>query len=71
MAVYPFWASVATQVGRLLKLQGSVAAAHVQRRMRESYGERETVSRRVRFVLRSYVAWRVLRETGAQGVYSA
>ena len=71
MAVYPFWANVATQVGRLLRLQGSVSAAHVQRRVRERYGERETVSRRVRYVLRSYVDWRVLSETGANGVYSA
>jgi hypothetical protein len=71
MAVYPFWASVAVQVGRLLKLQGSVAAAHVQRRIREQYGERETVSRRVRYVLRSYVDWGVLNETEANGVYSA
>ncbi|MDP3959924.1 MAG: hypothetical protein Q8Q26_07675, partial [Pseudorhodobacter sp.] len=31
MAVYPFWASVASQVGRLLKLQGSVVASQVQR----------------------------------------
>ncbi len=71
MAVYPFWASVASQVGRLLRLQGSVAAAHVQRRVREQYGERETVSRRVRYVLRSYVDWGLLNETEAKGGYSA
>ena len=45
MAVYPFWSGVAVQVGRLLRLQGSAAAAHVQRRVREQYGERETVFR--------------------------
>jgi len=71
MAVYPFWSGVATQVGRLLKLQGSAAAAHVQRRVREQYGERETVSRRTRYVLRSYLDWGVLQEAGAKGVYSA
>lgn len=71
MAVYPFWSSVATQVGRLLRLQGSAAAAHVQRRVREQYGERETVSRRVRYALRSYLDWGVLQETGAKGVYGA
>jgi hypothetical protein len=71
MAVYPFWASVAAQVGRLLRLQDSVAAAHVQRRVREQYGERETVSRRVRYVLRSYRDWGMLSEAGAKGVYSA
>ena len=71
MAVYPFWSSVATQVGRLLRLQGSAAAAHVQRRVREQYGERETVSRAARRVLRSYLDWGVLQETSAKGIYSA
>lgn len=71
MAVYPFWAAVAEQAGRLLKLQGSVAAAHVQRRLRERYGERETVSRRVRYVLRSNVDWGVLSESERKGVYEA
>jgi hypothetical protein len=71
MAVYPFWSGVATQTGRLLRLQGFAAAAHVQRRIREQYGERETVSRAARRVLRSYLDWGVLQETGAKGVYSA
>jgi hypothetical protein len=71
MAVYPFWSCVATQTGRLLRLQGFAAAAHVQRRVREQYGERETVSRAARRVLRSYLDWGVLQETGKQGVYSA
>jgi hypothetical protein len=70
MAVYPFWGAVASHVGRLLKLQGSAAAAHVQRRVREQYGERETVSRAARRVLRSYVDWGVLSETDLKGVYT-
>jgi len=71
MAVYPFWSSIATQTGRLLRLQGSAAAAHIQRRIRERYGERETVSRAGRRVLRSYLDWGVLKETGVKGLYSA
>ncbi len=71
MAVYPFWSDVATQTGRLLRLQGSAAAAHIQRRVREQYGERETVSRAARRVLRSYLDWGVLQETGTKGIYSA
>jgi hypothetical protein len=69
MAVYPFWASVAGQVGRLVRLQGTAAASQVQRRMREQYGERETVSRRARYVLRSFVDWGVLRQTDVAGAY--
>lgn len=70
MAVYPFWSGVAVQVGRLLRLQGSAAAAHVQRRVREQYGERETVSRAARRVLRSYVDWGLLYESGSKGIYT-
>ncbi len=71
MAVYPFWGAVAAHVGRLLRLQGTAAASQVQRRVREQYGERETVSRRVRYVLRSFVDWGVLKETSEKGIYTA
>jgi hypothetical protein len=71
MAVYPFWSGVATPTGRLLRLQGSVAAAHVQRRVREQYGERETVFQAARRVLRSYLDWGVLQETSTKGIYYA
>ena len=70
LAAYPFWSGVAVQVGRLLRLQGSAAAAHIQRRVREQYGERETVSRAARRVLRSYLDWGVLRKTGKKGIYT-
>jgi hypothetical protein len=70
-AAYPFWSEVAIQVGRLLRLQGSAAAAHVQRRVREQYGERETVSRAARRVLRSFLDWGVLQETGSKGIYTS
>lgn len=69
MAVYPFWSSVAVQVGRLLRLQDSVTARQVQRRVRERYGQRETVSRRTRYVLRSFVDWGVMADSSDQGVY--
>lgn len=69
IAVYPFWGAVASHVGRLLKLQGTCAAVHIQRRVREQYGERETVSRAARRVIRSLVDWSVLKETGTKGVY--
>lgn len=70
MAVYPFWATVAANTGRLLSLQGTAKAAHVQRRVREQYGERETVSRAARRVIRSFVDWGVLSGTKEKGIYS-
>lgn len=69
MAAYPFWANVAIQTGRLLRLQGIAGAAHVQRRVREQYGERDTVSRAAQRVLRSFVDWEVLGETDLAGMY--
>jgi hypothetical protein len=71
MAVYPFWGNVAAHVGRLLRLQGTVAASQVQRRVREKYGERGTVSRAARRVLRSFIHWRVLKETSEKGIYTS
>jgi len=71
MAVYPFWGGVAAHVGRLLRLQGTAAASQVQRRVREQYGERDTVSRAARRVLRSFVDWEVLKETSEKGIYTS
>ena len=69
MASYPFWGAVAALTGRLLRLQGAAAAAQVQRRIKEEYGERETASRAARRVLRSFIDWGVLKETSDKGIY--
>jgi len=69
MAVYPFFGTVADAVGRLLRLQGTAGAAQVQRRLRERFGERETVARAARRILRAYIDWAVLRETEEKGLY--
>lgn len=70
MAIYPFWGGVATQTGRLLRLQNTVSAAHIQRRVREQYGERETVARAARRILRTFIDWNVLQDTSTKGVYA-
>ena len=69
MAAYPFFGTVADATGRLLRLQGTAAAAQIQRRLRERLGERETVARAVRRVLRTFIDWGGLRETGKKGLY--
>jgi hypothetical protein len=69
MAVYPFFAVVAEAVGRLLRLQGTAAAAQVQRRVLERLGERETVSRATQRILRTFIDWGVLHEADDKGVY--
>jgi hypothetical protein len=69
LATYPFWGTVAEQVGRLLKLQGTATAAQVQRRIAEQIGQRETAARATRRILRTFVDWGVLSETGQKGIY--
>ena len=69
MAVYPFFGTVADAVGRLLRLQGTAGAAQVQRRLRERFGERETVTRAARRILRAYIDWGVLLESDEKGLY--
>ena len=69
MAAYPFFGTVADATGRLLRLQGTAAAAQVQRRVRERLGERETVARATRRILRAFVDWGALLETDEKGIY--
>jgi len=69
-AAYPFWAIAGSYVGRLIRLQGIVPVSQIQRRLKEKYGERETVSRCVRYLLRSYIDWGVLTDTVKKGVYA-
>jgi len=69
-AAYPFWFAVARIVGRLLFLQESVTQPQIFSRLTEQYGDRQTVSRRARYVIRSFVRWGVLRDTDVPGSYS-
>ncbi len=69
IAAYPFFGTVADATGRLLRLQGTVGAAQVQRRLRERFGERETVARAARRILRAFIDWGALLETAGKGAY--
>jgi hypothetical protein len=69
MAVYPFFGIVAGAVGRLLRLQGSFSISQAQRRLREQYGERETISRAAQRVIRTFYDWGVITQSGGKGIY--
>jgi len=69
MATYPFFARVAETIGRLLALQSDTTAMQIQGRIREQYGQRETVHRAARRIIRSMVDWGVLEDTEAKGIY--
>ena len=69
MVAYPFFGTVADATGRLLQLQETAGAAQVQRRLRERFGERETVARAVRRILRAFIDWGALLESEGKGLY--
>jgi hypothetical protein len=68
---YPFWFEVATIIGRLLSLQPSFNHNQLLNRLKEIYGDRETVKRCTRYVLRSMLDWgcisEIERSTGQYG----
>ena len=68
-AAYPFWFNVARQTGRLLNLQDQVTHAQIVHRLKEQYGDRQTVSRNTQFVIRSFIAWEVLKDSATTGCY--
>jgi hypothetical protein len=68
-AAYPFWLNVARQTGRLLSLQDKVTQMQITGRLKDQYGDRQTVSRYARYVIRSFVAWEVLKDSDTNGCY--
>ncbi len=68
-ASYPFWFNTAKQTGRLLNLQKQATQVQIISRIKEHYGDRESVVRNARFVIRSFVAWDVLKDFKVKGCY--
>ena len=71
LATYPFFRNAADATGRLLALQGSVSLAQIQRRLAERWGQRSTAQRAAQRIVRSWIAWGVLRESKQRGTYIA
>jgi len=68
-AAYPFWFHVAMHTGRLLNLQDQATQKQIFTRLKEQYGDRQTVSRYGQFVIRSFIVWGILRDTEIPGCY--
>lgn len=68
-ASYPFWFNVAKQTGRLFNLQDKITQAQVFFRLKEQYGDRETVGRNARYAIRSFVSWGILKDSKVKGCY--
>lgn len=69
LAAYPYFYTHAHVIGRLLALHDNVSAMQIRRRITEKWGDRSTVERTSRHVVRTMVAWRTLIESG-KGQYS-
>lgn len=69
IATYPFWHTVAVQAGRLLNLQTIVSQSQIRKRCYEVLGERSTIERSARRVVRSLVTWGVLKGSSTKGCY--
>lgn len=57
VASYPFFGRVAELIGRLSGLQGDSSTGAIQRRMSETYGERETTRRSTSRVIQTMSNW--------------
>lgn len=68
-AAYPFWYNVSKQIGMLLRLQENITIQQIIQRTKEYYGDRQTVDRNTRFVIRSLYYWDLLEETDIRGCY--
>lgn len=71
VAAYPFFATVAESVGRLLRLQDIVTRRDVQRRVAERFGDRPTVERATRLAIYNMVRWGALEPDAAKRTYRA
>jgi len=70
-ASYPFWYNASRHVGRLLALQETITKKQIVQRVKSQYGDRQTVSRYLRYVIRSLVEWGVLKDSESKGCYQA
>lgn len=68
-AAYPFFVDLATNVGKLLALNGDCSLAQLNRRLVGVWGDRSTVRTAAQRIVRSMVQWGALEDGGRAGVY--
>jgi hypothetical protein len=68
-AAYPFWFTICYVFGSLFKIQNQITRPQIMKRINEVLGERNTVDRCSRFVIRSLVSWGILKDSDKKGVY--
>lgn len=72
LASHPFFAAIADNIGRLLKLHGEFTALQINRRLKEQLGDRASILRATEAVLQTLVEWQVISEaTGRKRCFVA
>jgi len=65
---YPFWFNMSYIFGSLFRLQNQIKKEQVISRTYDLLGERNTIERCSRYVIRSFVSWGIIQDAG-KGVY--
>jgi len=68
-SVYPFWFNMSYIFGSLYLLQDKIKKSQIMSRIYEILGERNTIERCSRYVIRSFVAWDLIRDIEKSGCY--
>lgn len=69
-STYPFWYNIAHYMGRLFNLQEEITKKQIVTRLKEQYGDRQTISRYADYVINSFVEWGVIKQIQNKGIYS-
>jgi hypothetical protein len=68
-SVYPFWFNMSYIFGSLFLLQDQIKKSQIMSRVYEIFGERNTIERCSRYVIRSFVAWDIIKDKEKTGYY--
>lgn len=68
-ATYPFWFSLCRILGSLFSLENPIPKKQVMSQVYERYGKRSTIERCSRYVIRTLIAWGILRDRERIGIY--
>ena len=68
-SAYPFWENCAGVFGKLFEFQEVIAKPQAIKRIKDIFGDRETVTRNARYVIRSFVAWEIIKDAEKIGQY--
>jgi hypothetical protein len=68
-SAYPFWFNISYILGSLFKTQDQIKKSQILARLYEILGERNTVERCSRYVIRSFIAWDIIRDSEKAGFY--